>query len=47
MAQKMTCPKYDEMMAKMFTDPPKELLEFNQQNAELFTYLTTHTGKVN
>lgn len=31
----------------MYTDPPKELLEFNKKNAELFSYLTNHTGKVN
>lgn len=47
MAQEMFCPKYDEMLANMITDPPIELLEFNQQNAELFAYLTTHAGKVN
>lgn len=45
-AQKMACPKYDEILAKMYTDPPVELLEFNRQNADLFAYLTNHTGKV-
>lgn len=31
----------------MYTDPPKELGEYLRQNADLFSYLTNHTGKVN
>lgn len=45
-SQKATCPKYDQMLEKMYTDPPDDLREFVNENAELFTYVSKHTGAV-
>lgn len=42
----MPCAKYDEILDSYYTDPPKELLEFKQKNAELYAYLSEHTGAV-
>ncbi|XP_031618760.1 lysosomal acid phosphatase isoform X2 [Contarinia nasturtii] len=43
-SQKGICPKYDEMLKKMYTDPPAELKKFVEENAELFTYISEKTG---
>lgn len=46
-SQKATCAKYDQILAKMYTDPPEDLKKFVDSNAELFAYVSNHTGGVN
>ncbi|XP_055315614.1 lysosomal acid phosphatase [Sitodiplosis mosellana] len=43
-SQKANCPKYDDLLAKMYSDPPEELRKFLQDNTELFEYISKHTG---
>lgn len=45
-SQKAICDKYDEMLRKMYTDPPENLRKFIDENAELFAYVSKHTGAV-
>lgn len=45
-SQKSICSKYDEMLHKMYTDPPENLAKFMAENAELFAYISKHTGAV-
>lgn len=45
-SQKAICSKYDEMLNKMYTDPPENLRKFLEENAELFAYISKHTGAV-
>lgn len=42
------CPKYDAAFEKLLTnpDPNTEFYEFNKRHAELYAYLTEHTGRV-
>lgn len=46
-SQKAVCPKYDEMLSKMYSDPPEDLRQFVESNADLFAYISKHTGGVN
>lgn len=45
-SQKAICSKYDEMLNKMYADPPENLRKFIEENAELFAYVRKHTGAV-
>lgn len=44
-AQKQSCPKYDEMLRKLYLNPPVDVQEINQKNAELYKRLTKETGQ--
>lgn len=46
-SQKAICPKYDDILAKMYSDPPDELRSFVSDNTELFEYISKYTGAVN
>lgn len=45
-SQKATCPKYDEILEKMYSNPPQELRKFVDDNTNLFEYISKHTGAV-
>lgn len=42
----MACPKYDEIFRTIETNPPIQVQEINKKNAQLYAYLTEHTGQV-
>lgn len=44
--QENTCPMYEESLSNLLANPPADLQEFYQENAELFKYLTEHSGMV-
>lgn len=44
--QEDPCPKYEEIYSSLLTDAPSDLQEFYEENAELFDYLTEHSGSV-
>lgn len=46
LAQKMACPRYDELLKEMYENPKDQILEINKQNAQLYMYLSEKTGKV-
>jgi len=45
LAQKMACPKYDQMLSDLYNRPQGDILEVIKQNTDLFKYLTEHTGQ--
>lgn len=45
-SQKATCQKYDEMLDKMYSDPPDDLKSFVDANADVFAFVSKHTGAV-
>lgn len=42
----MVCPKYDQLLSDLYNKPQGDILHVIQENAELFKYLTQHTGQV-
>ncbi|GAB0097757.1 lysosomal acid phosphatase [Sergentomyia squamirostris] len=44
-AQKQPCPKYDEVLKRLYINPPADIVEINQKNAELYKRLTKETGQ--
>uniref|UniRef100_A0A1B0CQF8 Uncharacterized protein n=1 Tax=Lutzomyia longipalpis TaxID=7200 RepID=A0A1B0CQF8_LUTLO len=43
-AQKKPCPKYEDMLKKLYVNPPPDVVEMNQKNAELYRRLSKETG---
>lgn len=43
-AQKKPCPKYDETLAKLYLNPPQDVVEMNLQNTNLYRSLSKNTG---
>lgn len=43
-AQKKPCQKYDETLAKLYLNPPQDVVEMNQKNANLYRILSRNTG---
>lgn len=42
----MACPQYDKLLKEYYDSPHGDILEVNNQNADLYKYLTEKTGKV-
>lgn len=40
------CPKYDKIYSEYMRNPPSEIQSFFQENEELYSYLTAHSGLV-
>jgi len=47
LAQKKTCIKYENILQKLYKNPPLELEKLNEENKALFKLLSKNTGKVN
>lgn len=45
-SQDTSCPKYDDIRAEFETNPPPETQPLYGKNAELYTYLSEHSGLV-
>ncbi|CAD7084339.1 unnamed protein product [Hermetia illucens] len=45
LAQKKPCPTYDEILGKLYSNPPPDLKKLNEKSAELYRFLTKNTGK--
>ncbi|XP_037949491.1 lysosomal acid phosphatase-like isoform X1 [Teleopsis dalmanni] len=45
LAQKKPCQKYDTILQKLYKNPPPELRQLNEENAELYKLLSKNTGK--
>ncbi|CAD6992309.1 unnamed protein product [Ceratitis capitata] len=45
LAQKKPCLKYDTILQKLYKNPPPDVRQLNEENAELFKLLTKHSGK--
>lgn len=43
-AQRRVCPKYDQMLAKLYIDPPDDIKLLNQKNVNLYKVLSKNTG---
>lgn len=46
LAQKKACPRYDAALLTLWTQGTPELRELHAKNADLFAYLSKHTGLV-
>lgn len=46
LAQKKPCAKYDDSLRKLYANGTAELQELNKANAELYAYLSKHSGMV-